>query len=457
MFNTSNFVIPPPDAPAELVQEFEELMEKSIQLFCQVLGGIVCLTIVLMELTFYLFFPEQHSFWLSLFNLLGLPAFFLLFIYPYYPTLRLSILVFVAMAVQTVQSFFISQTLQEPIGVLISTLALNTGIGFLPTKTRWMFYTSLAIWGVYVVDGWVNNRFLAPAIIDIFAFIVVTTCCGFGFFLHLINRRQRWDNFFKQKQIAGLNEQLQTYTSDLEESNQELDKFARTVAHDLKNPLGSILGYTEMLMEDAPAMEAVGLVEDLRRIHTTGRKAIAIINELLLLAAVRKEHIDRQPIQMQIIVEQALERLAFMVQEQRPEIIWPESWPVAVGYAPWVEEVWSNYLSNALKYGGRPPKIILRAYELPDGYVRFEVQDNGRGITPAQQATLFDEFTRFDQIRAEGHGLGLSIAARIIHKLDGQVGVESSVGQGSCFYFTMPSWAESLKRPAGSTHSITTP
>jgi len=70
--------------------------------------------------------------------------------------------------------------------------------------------------------------------------------------------------------------------------------------------------------------------------------------------------------------------------------------------------------------------------------VRFWVRDNGPGIAPDDQARLFAPFTRLDQARAEGHGLGLSIVRRIVEKLNGQVGLESELGRGSLFFFTLP-------------------
>jgi signal transduction histidine kinase len=109
-----------------------------------------------------------------------------------------------------------------------------------------------------------------------------------------------------------------------------------------------------------------------------------------------------------------------------------------LGYAPWIEEVWVNYLSNAIKYGGRPPRVELGAETQPGGLVRFWVRDNGPGIAPEAQVRLFVPFTRLDQVRAKGHGLGLSIVRRIVEKLGGQVGVISTPGQGSVFSFTLP-------------------
>ena len=100
--------------------------------------------------------------------------------------------------------------------------------------------------------------------------------------------------------------------------------------------------------------------------------------------------------------------------------------------------MWANYLSNAIKYGGPSPRVELGATEQADGKVRFWVRDNGPGIPAEKQAGLFRSFTRLDQARAKGHGLGLSIVQRIVEKLGGQVGVESEVGRGSVFAFSLP-------------------
>jgi signal transduction histidine kinase len=102
--------------------------------------------------------------------------------------------------------------------------------------------------------------------------------------------------------------------------------------------------------------------------------------------------------------------------------------------------VWVNYLSNALKYGGRPPRLELGYDIRPMGVARLWVRDNGDGIAPEVQARLFTPFTRLDQVRARGHGLGLSIVRRIVEKMGGQVGVisEGQTGLGSLFYFTLP-------------------
>lgn len=235
-------------------------------------------------------------------------------------------------------------------------------------------------------------------------------------------------------------EDLRQRTAELEARNEELDAFTHTVAHGLKSPLAGIVGYAELAEEDLGTRPIEALREDLHIIIQSGRKMTAIVDDLLLLASVRKlEGMDIDPLDMATIVTDALGRLVGDVAEHRARIVLSETWPTALGYGPWVEEVWVNYLSNALKYGGQPPRVELGADRLADqSMIRFWVRDNGPGVPPEEQERLFMLFTRLDPSRAEGHGLGLSIVQRIVERLGGEVGVESQIDRGSLFWFTLP-------------------
>jgi PAS domain S-box-containing protein len=232
---------------------------------------------------------------------------------------------------------------------------------------------------------------------------------------------------------------LKQHVLELQARNDELDAFAHTVAHDLKNPLARMIGFAEILQEDAASLS----IEDLRHllgiISRTGRKMNNIVDELLMLASVRQiEHLELSPVDMATVVAETLDRLADMIIESRAEMIVPDHWPVALGHGPWVEEVWVNYVSNAIKYGGHPPRVELGASEQANGTVRYWVRDNGPGLTPEEQKRLFTAFERLHRVQAEGHGLGLSIARRIVDKLGGHVDVQSEIGQGSTFSFSLP-------------------
>jgi PAS domain S-box-containing protein len=252
----------------------------------------------------------------------------------------------------------------------------------------------------------------------------------------------------EQKQAE---EALRQSTIELQARNEDLDAFAHTVAHDLLNPLGLMLGFADALAEDHTALPDGELRRYLRTISSSAHKMRNIVDELLLLASVRRSDVDMVPLDMAQIVAEAQGRLTDMIEEHQADIVMPDTWPQVMGHSLWVEQVWVNYLSNAIKYGGQPPRIQL-GFEMeavrlePQGddvspqMVRFWVRDNGSGLTHQEQAQLFAPFTRLGQVRARGYGLGLSIVQRIVEKLGGQVGVESEgiPGMGSTFRFTLP-------------------
>ncbi len=243
-----------------------------------------------------------------------------------------------------------------------------------------------------------------------------------------------------EKVLARINTHLalRKLQKNLEEKNAELDAFAHTVAHDLKAPLSVIVGFSELMAQESDDMAVEEYRALAQTVYKSGRRMDNIINELLLFSTLSRGEVEAKPLNMIVIVAQVQERLAHMIDEYQGEIILPHEWPTAVGYAPWVEEIWANYLSNGLRYGGKPPRLELGAVLQKDGMVRFWVQDSGPGIAPEKQARLFTEFTQLSEVRARGHGLGLSITRRIVEKLGGQVGVESVLGQGSRFYFSLP-------------------
>jgi PAS domain S-box-containing protein len=218
----------------------------------------------------------------------------------------------------------------------------------------------------------------------------------------------------------------------------ELDAFSHTVAHDLKNPLGAVLGFADLLTAPGVELGKKDIADSLAAIGQSARKMQNIIDELMLLAGVRKTTVESKPIDMAAVVTGALSRLSYMTAEYGPRVVLPDCWPAALGHGPWVEEVWANYFSNAMKYGGKPPLIEVGADCGAAAVVRYWVRDNGLGLSTEQQTRLFVPFTRLHQARASGQGLGLSIVRRIMEKLGGEAWVESEPGGGSRFGFTLP-------------------
>ncbi len=242
-----------------------------------------------------------------------------------------------------------------------------------------------------------------------------------------------------QNQLQLVNRKLEAEVEEKGRLIEDLDAFAHTVAHDLRSSLGSVYNFSEIIEECIQSKNTELLEEFSGLIRTSAKKAIHITNELLLLATVNHHEVEKKPLEMSRIFSDAQNQLKDLIKEKKAQISVPDKWPVAIGHAPWIEEIWVNYLSNALKYGGTPPKISVGT--ISGKYtIRFWIKDNGNGISPADQNRLFKKYSRLASEKVEGYGLGLSIVKLIAKKSGGFVGVESTgeKGEGACFWFELP-------------------
>ncbi|HBX70071.1 MAG TPA: hypothetical protein DEH25_12020 [Chloroflexi bacterium] len=240
------------------------------------------------------------------------------------------------------------------------------------------------------------------------------------------------------------NVELQKQIEEREQLIADLEAFSHMVAHDLRSPLASVTMSIHMLHDYKGEQLGPDGREYLQIAHNMADRMSIIIRELLVLASVRQKEVTLVVVNMGEIVARALDVFALQIEQTGVEITQPDDWPLVFGYPVWIEEIWVNYISNALKYGGTPPKIELGYTRQEGNRFRFWVRDNGNGISPEQQMQLFASFSRLNRTDNQGYGLGLSIVQRIATKLGGVVGVESNgkAGEGSTFYFTLPGMIE---------------
>lgn len=243
-----------------------------------------------------------------------------------------------------------------------------------------------------------------------------------------------------EQAIESYAEHLATENREKEMLIQELDAYAHTVAHDLKNPLGSVQGFLELMNDGIAGSKKKDLIKYHALASRAAKDLMHIIDELLLMATIRKENIGTDLIDMKAIVDRVLIRLDHLQRQSSAVITLPDHWPQAVGYGPWIEEVWANLISNGIKYGGNPPIITLGWDTTQPGYYRFWIEDNGSGIPPEKQHQLFKSSPNLDHDENEVHGLGLSIVKRILNRLGGKTGYEQQPGNPDKgrFYFTLP-------------------
>ena len=243
-----------------------------------------------------------------------------------------------------------------------------------------------------------------------------------------------------QEVLARITVHLElNYTQQqLQQKNGELEAFAHTVAHDLKNPLNAIKGFSELLEEESETDFNQEIHDYIHLLQQANQQALTIIDELLLLAGLGNQTVSLEPIDMPDLIQETILHLSYLINQYQAQItVQPNHWRPIKGHAQWIQAIWANYLSNAIKYGGRPPKIEIGMNETPKG-IKFWIKDNGAGLTEEQQSQLFIPFSRISQKRRDSHGLGLSIVQRIAEKCQGTVGVESQINEGSVFYFILP-------------------
>jgi PAS domain S-box-containing protein len=219
--------------------------------------------------------------------------------------------------------------------------------------------------------------------------------------------------------------------------NQELDAFAHTVAHDLKSSLTVLTGHCQIIDRSSQVLPQE-INASLKEIWKAGIKLDQIIDELLLLSSISREEVQAEPVDMSSVVAGAIERLQSSIDDRKAEIKLPDHFPTALGYGPWIEEIWFNYISNAIKYGGTPPRVQLGGTVRKDGFVDFWVNDNGKGLTPEERVDIFHYDRPHKKTALGGYGLGLSIVKRIAEKLNGRVAVKSGARGGSTFIFSLP-------------------
>lgn len=220
----------------------------------------------------------------------------------------------------------------------------------------------------------------------------------------------------------------------------DLESYADNIAHDLKNPIAVISTYMALIESDLEGLVPEESYRAIKNVVSTADKMHTIVESLLTLARARKQAIMPQPIEMNAVLKNSLERLELPIQQRNARIHVSHPLPDALGHDSWLEEVWVNYIGNAIKYGGNPPEVYIGAVPLAGGLIRYWVSDNGKGLTAEEQTHLFQKFERLGQNKVDGHGLGLTIIKTVVERLGGSVGVTSSgiPGEGCTFSFTLP-------------------
>jgi two-component system, sensor histidine kinase and response regulator len=221
--------------------------------------------------------------------------------------------------------------------------------------------------------------------------------------------------------------------TDLREANHELEAFSYTVSHDLRAPLRSLQGYTNVLLEDyGPKLDSTAQ-SHLQKLHRAALHMDRLTRDLLDYSRIAREQIRLEPLCIQTVLKDVTipNRAAQLT-------LAPELLPV-LAQPTLLTQCLGNLLDNAAKFvaPGVCPQIRLRTERRGD-FVRVWVEDNGIGIDPAFHKKVFGIFERVGNVsRFDGTGIGLAIVARAVQRMGGQCGVESAAGSGSRFWIEL--------------------
>ncbi len=239
-------------------------------------------------------------------------------------------------------------------------------------------------------------------------------------------------------EIKKLYEELKHKITQLEAANKELESFSYSVSHDLRAPLRSIDGFSQVLLEDyANKLEGEGR-EALQRVRNGTQRMAQLIDDLLKLSSMTRWEMRREMIDLSAMVKVVLKELQETEPERQVDCVIAEG-VVANGDGLLLRVVSENLLGNAWKFTSKLSQARIEFGIIQcDGQTTYFVRDNGVGFDMAYSDKLFGAFQRLHGMEEfPGTGIGLATVQRIIHRHDGRVWAEGEVGKGATFYFTL--------------------
>ncbi|HXR75298.1 MAG TPA: response regulator [Bryobacteraceae bacterium] len=250
--------------------------------------------------------------------------------------------------------------------------------------------------------------------------------------LHAILERKRLQNLERKR-----TEQLEAAECDLRRSNEDLQRFASVVSHDLQEPLRMISNYVQLLQLSLGESASKEQRDYIHFAIDGAKRMTVLIQELLAYSNVTGRDHTLEAVDCNEVLDEIKLELGASIAETGAVIVHPPL-PQVTANRPQMRQLFQNLISNAIKYRSQAPPVIRIAAQRVDRFWQFSVSDNGIGIEPEYQDTIFGMFVRLHSRSVGGAGIGLAICQRVIERLGGRIWLESAKGKGSTFFFTIP-------------------
>jgi PAS domain S-box-containing protein len=260
-----------------------------------------------------------------------------------------------------------------------------------------------------------------------------------------ITARKKIDHALREADLklsrhaAGLEEVVNTRTAELRRSNQQLETFVYSIAHDLRAPLRTMQGFSQLLVQDHSAELSVESRDYADFINRAAQKMDRLLADLLAFSQISQQTIELEELALEPIVRSALADCEHMIRARQARVDVTGSWPVVRVHEATLRQVLVNLVGNAVKFvADKTPHVRLRVEEVGGGVARLWIEDNGIGIAPEFQERIFQVFQRLHTKEYEGTGIGLAIVQKGVERMGGRTGVISGAGKGSRFWIELP-------------------
>jgi PAS domain S-box-containing protein len=245
-----------------------------------------------------------------------------------------------------------------------------------------------------------------------------------------------------EEEREALLQEIRKINQKLEEANKELQDFVYIASHDLREPLRKISSFGTLLQDSLKGKLNEDQQENFEFMIGGARRMQDMIDALLTYSRLTTKAKPPEWVDLNKVIENLKKlELATMLDETRGIIHVPKTLPSVQADPSQMHQLFQNLIGNGLKFHkeGIPPEIIIRAHDVADNMIRIEVEDNGIGIDEKYYGQLFTMFKRLhSREQYEGTGIGLASCKKIIERHGGNIGIKSTPGEGSIFWFTLP-------------------